>query len=330
MTYWQLFAALKQAPPAGAYLLDGEDDWTRERAIQIIREAVLCGASAAWNDTLLPESATLAQLEQAIRTVGMLGGRRLVTLQNAGTLVRGLGKKPQPLCALMQDISPDCVLILEQPGAAKWPKALKEVATAVTFDGLSEADAVRFLAAECKKAGATLDARAAAELYQRRGDMRVALSEVRKLAALVAAPGGSGQVDVALVQRQVSADLSYSVFAMLDAFFAGHTKQGMAQLDALLGQGQSALGVLSLMGMRLRQVMRAQAMLQQKRPMGEIAQRLGVQAFVAKKAVAAAKKADMATLQAAYQKLLQADERIKSCSLPDGTILEAVVAGIFC
>ena len=209
-----------------------------ERADAIIRASVDDPADPFALTRLEGEEllADPARLLDEVQTVPLFGGRRAVRVR-AGA--RNVAAAVEPLLAIKLV---DCRVVIEAgdlkrnaPLRALCERAPSVAALPCYAD--SERDLARLIDEEMRHAGLTISAEARAALVPLLGgDRRASRNELRKLAAY--AHGGT-RVDIADVIAVVADASALALDEMIDAAFAGQTKDLDVQLGKALAAGTS-------------------------------------------------------------------------------------------
>lgn len=176
-----------------------------------------------------------------------------------------------------------------------------------------------------KKIGVQLDAGAVTDLAEYVGDdLRDLVQELIKLRDFT---GGTRSVSQADVRRLVPATRAANVFEMVDALAAGHVAQaGRLLHHALEVDGEQPLGLLALFGRRYRQLIQAKALQAEGGSAIEIAGRLSAPDWQVRKLLEQARHQSIASLAWALERILAADEAIKTGKCSDREALDLLLA----
>jgi DNA polymerase-3 subunit delta len=318
------FKSIKAGDIRPVYALLGAEDWLKRRAVDMLRLAIVPAGLEPFNFVRLGEGAALPELTAACDTLPYMNGRRLVVASCDGLFQ----KDAEGLAAYLEKFPDACCLVLLSGDAkTKLPKALNGLVEAVVFEKMSEDLNAKYLVQQAGKEGVELSVKLAALLVRMAGeDMERAENELEKVCAYALAGNALTQ---AALERLVTPVAEYNVFAMIDMFFAGRTGQGMRLLSGMLENGESPLGICSLLAGRFRAMLRARALLDGGASAETAARAIGGSPYAAQKAVSASRSQSFAALRRAYELLLTCDVRIKSGHMPQQTALEHAVLKIF-
>ncbi len=173
--------------------------------------------------------------------------------------------------------------------------------------------------------GVQLDGAALADLADFVGDdLRQLDQELIKLRDFA---GGRNVVRREVVRRLVSATRAANVFDMVDALAAGNAPQaGRLLRHAIDVDGEQPLGLLALLGRRFRQLIQAKALAGEGLRPAEIAAQLGQAEWQAGRLLEQASRQNESRLVRALERILAADEAIKTGKCADREALDILLA----
>lgn len=234
--------ALREELEAGTlrpgYLLAGSEPLLRDEAFQAIRSAVLDGAADDFNLDRLEAPVRPPALLDAVRTLPVMGSRRLVVLRDPDA---GRGGKAilEALPEALAECDPQggtvlAVLSGRADARTKWVKAFGK--GRVECDAPKRArDVVAFVRAEAERQGIDLERTAADLLVERIGPQLLVLRHELAKAALLAGEGEKvTRAHVAVGALDVAQD---PVWDLTDAIGEGRTGDALAVLSRLLSGG---------------------------------------------------------------------------------------------
>jgi DNA polymerase III subunit delta len=205
-----------------------------------------------------------------------------------------------PLEAALADLPPDTVLVLVARG-----KAVKQLGKAVEKAGgeMREYSAPKpwelpkWCVGHARELGLQLDQEAAKELVARVGSSQQRLS--RELEKIGLALHPAVNVTVADVERLAASDTAPGAYDLADALVAGDLKGTLALAERLEEHGETPGKLIWPIVRRLREVHQAASLLAAGMPDAKVGEALKGPPWAAKKVIAKAKKADVATLERA-------------------------------
>jgi DNA polymerase-3 subunit delta len=277
------------------YLVCGDDD----AKIDSWRSRVRTRAEAEHGPGGL-ETFDAGQVEPAavaaeLAALTFAAGTRYLLVDNAGAWKAAA---LAPLEAALSAPPPDTVLVLVVRG-----KPLKALTKAVEAAGgeLREHSAPKpwqlpkWVTARAKELGLAVEAEAAKSLVAAVGPHPQRLS--RELEKLAIAVHPSTQVTVEDVEQLAPAEASARAYDLADALVAGDLRASVALGEELRLQEERPGGLVYPIARRLREVHRAAALLERGSPDPAVAEALGGPPWLAKRTVAAAKRADREALE---------------------------------
>jgi DNA polymerase-3 subunit delta len=247
---------------SAAYLIVGEEVLLRDDAVSAIRQAVLSEGARDFDEERLDgESTTASALLDSVRTLPVLGRRRLVALRepDAGRAkTRGLTDAVAEAVAGVQKHD-DSVLIVvagKVDGRARWVKSFgKAVIRCDPPRGVGPLSA--FIRSEAQRQEIALDAGAVALLAERTGPQLMMLRQEIAKAGLFAGPGQKVTAEhIAESTRDVA---DGPVWDLTDAIGEGRSDEALVLLGKLLRSGGAPPAILGALANHFRKLTRVQA-----------------------------------------------------------------------
>jgi len=334
-----LHKTLGKGKLAGCTLVAGEEDALVEQAVDAITQSLVPqGKGSDFNFSRFDgKTATAADIEGAVRTVSLFGGRRLVVLKDAQEL---RAEEQKRLLPLLQKPVPGNTLVLvvrgggadsRDPKRAKASKACKLLLAAVEKGGGMVVDCPRPRARELpalaerllKGKGLGASSEALHALVAAVGeDLGNLIQAVEKLQLF---KGGAGEIALADVRAVVVDTREESVFALTDAVSEGATERALGLLRRLIRDGESPLGLLSQLARHFRNLGRVKSLSRRGQTADEIRSALGLHPFVVKKCLAQAGRFSERVLGRRLRLLAEVDARLKRSRLPEELELERLI-----
>ena len=335
MKHSEFFSALKTGSIERCYLFEGEEEFTKRSAMKALREKTAGGDFAAMNDTRLQDPAP-DELIAAAETLPFMSDRRFLEVRDSAMLLPGKAKDYDEDAAVKRlseylDHLPDTAVIVfychgKADGRKKLYQALKKKAVIVSFDALDDRELAKWIAATLKKNGQKISLAACQRLWFSAGrDLTLLYNEIGKLSAYA---GERTEVTEADVDAVCVKSTEYKVYDMADTLLSGQGAKALRMLEALLRDGEERLLLLSLLGRQCRQLRYAKAMAAAGSQMGEIASRLGIPPFVAKKLLDTARGYTMKQLGEMTRLCLDSEYLVKSGQMNENGALEKVMLQI--
>lgn len=310
-------------------LLVGEEGRLVDRGLNCLREAVVPEAQRAFNEERLRGGELdPARLVDSLRTLPLLGGRRLVVVREAERLA------PEALDALAAYAAAPLDSAVLALAAEKIDRRLKvwkafEAAGVLVDCGRPEGRSLsKRLEEVAEAAEVAFEPGAAEALIELAGnDLGVLEGEVAKLAAFV---GPGRRIGPEAVHEVVAARGGEpSVFAWVDAIAERRASAALVDLERLLAAGAEPLRLLALLARQVRLVWGTKALAARGASAQEVAEQLVPRArFLAPKLLAQARGFSEAELAAIHDGLVEADLALKSSPASERLVLERLVLAI--
>ena len=316
-------------------VLAGADAYLRDSAREGIVRATFPQGAPEWAVVRL--SLREHGLDHVLRTAQsfpMLTARQVVFAQDWEALEEleeeARDAAREHLAAYLEDPAPFTLLVLEAGSLdqrTKLSKVLAEKTLIISLDlaGKPEQqieDALSVISEMARKAGATIDPDAAAQLSDcLDGQLARIAPEVEKLATY-AGPGRSiTAADVALL---VQAAKRYTVWQLAEMLAAGQRGRALALLDGLLRDGEEPAGLVGAMAWMYRKLIEVQEL-----PPGmnkfAVAGKLRMRPETVELAQRQARAVPRERLLRGIEALTEADSRLKSGNRAPRAVLEFLI-----
>lgn len=302
---------------ASLYLLTGEE-FLVEEALDRVRAET--GADAL-SEASFDASAELHELEGALLTPSLLGGRRLVVVRDAQDLSKD---KAEALGRYIAAPSDGAVLVLVASGRTKLDAQVKKAGVVVTLEVPRGRALMEWVRSRAAAKGLSLDQGAAWALIDAVGN------ELRDLDAalgqLLTALGQGAKVGAAAVKRAFPRLADERIYALTDALGERRPSETLVALRRLLDQGEEPLVILGALGSQVRRMLRARR--EAERGPSAVAEALGLPAWRAQRLTKQARSYREEELAGALALLAECDLEMKGGDLPPPAALERAVVKI--
>ena len=298
MTEKELYDRTNARTLSGAYLLEGAEELTKQQAI----DRIVSLLDPGFIDLNLkrqkePDISAVLDAAHAVPVFDALCVTIFTDFDDAA-LYEGLETR-KALDALFA--ATDAVTLFVRRGSAKetdFVRMFREKGRVVSFEPFSEDRAREMCMRLCAKRGVRLDRPEAFQLVDMVGTDAYRLqNEISKLCDYV---GSGGTVTRDVLKAVVTPSVEYEIFPMLNALLAGNKKTAMRMLTEAIHDGQeNPLRVATFLEGRLKQMLIAKEMLEEKRPRPEILKTLGGNPKAAEMTVKNAQKFPLDRLKAA-------------------------------
>jgi DNA polymerase III subunit delta len=283
------------------YLLLGDDEERKSRGVEKLRAGRTVEAYEA--SATSPET-----LVSACSSFSLFGEGPFVVLKD---LDAWNAAQKAVIVDYLKDPSPgaDLILLGKKLGAReRLLSAVKNAGEVHTFDQPTGKALVRWLVGHAKKMDLDLPDDVAEDLTIRcSGDKMRLLQETEKL-TLYVGDGTATHDDVAAL---CPPDVQSNIFAFVDSLAGGERDRALALLEDLIGTGEPPLRLTFMIRRQFQLVARARALLERGTPQKELASRLKVPPFVARKLEEQGRKLDEEDLERALAQIQDLESGLK-------------------
>lgn len=311
-----------------AYLVVGPDELKRRQTVTRLRARV-DGPFADFNLEEMTASADMEPVSvlSSLNTLPMGGDLRVVIIENAGKLPKPVS---EAIIEYLKAPNASCTLLLVAETLAKSTRLYKAVAkvgprSVIECGAPKRRDLAPYVQRLAAAHGIGIDPDAAGELVSRVGESTTMLDN--QLAALAALMGGAGQVTRAFVEANVARTAEVKPWEFLDRVAERDARRSFELLSLL--RNDSAIGLLSLVTGRIRELICAKAMLARGDARG-IAAALGKADWQVRGHARNAGRFAEGELEGLLVECARADRALKSGADADATmsVLVAHICGI--
>ncbi|MDO7788250.1 DNA polymerase III subunit delta [Desulforamulus aquiferis] len=329
--YVGLKNSLERGIIAPVYLFHGEEEYLKEKAISMFKDYLLPGA-ADFNLDIIDGEGTGTEISTVIslaENLPFLAEKRLVIVKKAPWF-KGKGKSKvtgakvekqdksdgneELFFKYLNDPSPSTCLIFVTGDPVdrrkKLFKAIESSGRVIDFKSLKAAEMVNWVIERFKHAGKKISPPAARLLVDANGRLGLMnlYNEVEKLMTFAWDKKEVSPQDVEMV---VVLNLEQNIFTVVDEAVVGNLSRALAGIRELLTLKEPPVKILTMLGRQFRLAIQAEALVKEGCPERELAGRLGVHDFVARKALGQARKSGPARLRYALEQLSSMDAAIK-------------------
>ena len=312
----ELFEKTNNRSLSGAYCFAGSEELTKQQAIDRI-VALLDPGFVDLNLKRQKAPEPLLLLD-ALRSVPVFDSLcvSIVTDFSDDEIFTGL-EKLKALDTLFA--AQDAVTLFVKRGAARdnaLVRLFREKDRFVSFDPLDEDRAMRMCMRVCANRNVRLDRPEAYRLVGMVGTDAYRLdNEVSKLCDYV---GSGGVVTDAVLRTVVTTSVEFEIFPMLNALLAGNKKTARRMLsEALKDRSENTLGIASFLEGRLKSMLIARELLDEKRPRAEILKAIGGSPKAAEMTLKNAQKFSVERLRAAVAAFAEINANLKKGMLDE-------------
>lgn len=330
MEYYQgLINSLQRGVISPVYLFYGEEGYLKQKAVAKFRETVLT-AAADFNFDLIEGDQTDAGTVAALaENLPFMAEKRLVVVKNAPWFksgrkhkndVDGAAEEPDsgtaaPLVDYLNNpLASTClILITDDPvdKRKKLFKALTKIGQAVEFAPLKRTETARWVTDRCREAGKTISSGTVEVLLNMVGQPGLTglTAELSKLITFV---GTAKEITAPDVRQVVTSNLENSIFQVVDAVASRRGGPALAGIKGMLALKEPPQRIIAMLARQFRLIVQVMELHLQHYPEKEIAAKLGLHPFVAKKALAQSRGLTTARASRMLEQLADLDVAVKT------------------
>ena len=301
------------------YLLLGDDEERKSRGVDKLRAGRAVDAYDA--SEISPET-----LVSACNSLSLFGEGPFVVLKDLDSwnaaqkaVIVDYLKNPSP--------GSDLLLLGKRLGAReRLLSAVKNSGEVHTFDQPTGKALVRWLVGHAKRLDLDLPEDVAEDLANRCSDDKMRLLQETEKLSLYVSDGTATHEDLAAL---CPPDVQSNIFAFVDSLAAGERDRALALLEDLIGTGEPPLRLTFMIRRQFQLIARARALIERGIPRKEIASRLKVPPFVARKLEEQGGQLDEENLERALGLVQDLESGLKGGSyLSDELQVEMTVLGL--
>ena len=301
------------------YLLLGDDEERKSRGVDKLRAGRAVDAYDA--SEISPET-----LVSACNSLSLFGEGPFVVLKDLDSwnaaqkaVIVDYLKNPSP--------GSDLLLLGKRLGAReRLLSAVKNSGEVHTFDQPTGKALVRWLVGHAKRLDLDLPEDVAEDLANRCSDDKMRLLQETEKLSLYVGDGTATHEDLAAL---CPPDVQSNIFAFVDSLAAGERDRALALLEDLIGTGEPPLRLTFMIRRQFQLIARARALIERGIPRKEIASRLKVPPFVARKLEEQGGQLDEENLERALGLVQDLESGLKGGSyLSDELQVEMTVLGL--
>lgn len=321
------------------YILHGEDDFAISQFIDGLVSKMGDPTTALMNVSRLDgRSTNLEDLLTEVSAMPFLAKRRMVVFSHPLARFNNPDARNKFVDLLNQVPQSTALLLVEHKSLTnekdrrrsklhwleKWAGANPERAYIRAFPVPKGGEMVRWIQGHAESAGGKFTLQAAALLGSLVGDdPRLADQEIHKLLAYV---NYSREVEPDDVENLTAVIPQGDIFVMVDALGNQDGKRAMDMLHRLL-ETQQPISIFGMVVRQFRLILLAREVMDRRGGVQDVAEKLSVHPYVAKKVTSQASHFTLPVLEMVYHRLLDIDEAVKTGQIRGDLALDTMVAG---
>lgn len=325
MKHEELLAAVRKGRLLPVYLLHGEDGFRIREALELFGGTVVDDANRDFNaTTIYCRDTPVSELVGISQTLPFLSAKRLVVAKDVDLLNAAASKELQ---AYLHDPSPVTCLVMVVNKILKETdalfKAANEHGALIAYYAPLDRDAPAWIEAWARRHSLSIQRDAVVYLQQIAGnDLQSLENELQKIQLAITDKKTVTLQDVMFIAGDYREFTAFDLAAEVGRKNIG---QALAILSRLLQEGESAVGLLTVIEREFRRFVRAKDMAASGVAQGDIEKKFRVVFHKLDIFREGMRKQTMDGLRAAFPALQEADRALKSSGIQDRLVLERLL-----
>ncbi|MBW2352152.1 MAG: DNA polymerase III subunit delta [Deltaproteobacteria bacterium] len=310
----QLVNLIRRGRLGMVYLFYGPDDFQIERVLGLIRETLIPESAMDFNlQTFYGDKSTNpADIIDSARSFPFMASNRLIIVRRTEEISASALEAFLPY--LDNPVESTCLIFITSRTDFKtrFYKRIRSMGGAVNFRQPYDNQVVPWIKRMAKELGLTISEEACVYLQGIVGSrLREINSELEKLSLR----HGTGKIGVEEVKGLAIYSRVYTIFELMDQISLRQPSESISVLSRYMEEeGKDAVfGLMGMLNRQIRLIMRAKSIAGEG---GQVAGKLGVPPFLAKKIVQQSQHWSLESLENALDLLYRADGRLKSGARP--------------
>lgn len=235
----------------GCYFFFGEEVYLLQQAVQYLKKCVLPEGTEDFNfHSFFASEADISIVRDEIETLPMMSPKRMIVLRESQDLSDKEWAQLEPVIESPVDSSVFVLIASKIDKRKKYFKTLMDKAVCVEFKKPFENQISGWIRHICKTHELTIADDAAQSLHRLVGSQLLEIdAEIKKLKDYI---GDRQHIEFEDVAKCVSKRREENVFDLTDSLAQGDRVQSLIHLVHLLDQGQSEIGIVSLVARHMR------------------------------------------------------------------------------
>jgi DNA polymerase-3 subunit delta len=322
--YQNVEKSLESQNFAPLYFFFGEEPYLLAQAVNYLKVCALHGGAADFNfNSYYASDVEISQVRDEVETLPMMAPRRVVLLREVQDLSDKEWAQLEPLFETPVDSTVFILVGSKIDKRKKFYKLLYEQAIHVEFKKPFENQIPGWIRHICKGHDLTISDEAIQLLHRLVGNQLTELeAEVVKLKDFL---GDRTHVELEDVAQCVSKKREENVFDLTEKIAEGDRVQSLVQLVRLLDQGQSEIGIVSLVARHMRILLMIKQGIEQNLAGQKLATFAQVPSYYLNDYVQQAKRWSVKKLENILLILAETDRALKSSPLSSHIWLENMI-----
>lgn len=270
------------------------------------------------------EEGNFDELLLNLTSQSFFSGKRVFVIKN---VLKNHSAKEQTLINTLSKIPDGTSVIFTEEGDPKKSalyKFIKQNGEIQEFQNLKNFDLTKYIRKRVSEEGGDIAPLAAERLATYVGsDLWQLDEEIKKLVLYKKNGPDVEPIQTADVDEVVKANFEANIFALLDAIAGGNRMKATDLLNNFLESGENEIYILTMITKQFKNI--AMAKFEDGITEKSLSEKAGIHPFVAKKSLWQAKNFEQADIVGIYQKLVDADLKLKSGFEPKQVLLRLIV-----
>ncbi|MBR0104685.1 MAG: DNA polymerase III subunit delta [Firmicutes bacterium] len=327
---------LKKKEFSKVYLFFGPEDYLKKVYLERLKRLRITPDEELMNLQIIEGKSVSAEvIEQSVMTPPFLGSFRFTIVKGSGLFKSG--KKGEAseaadlpssndIIDIIDHIPDDACLVFVEDEIDKRSKLYKKIqkdGRAVEFTPLSEADTIKWIAAEFAKRKIKIDK--ATALYFLRyvnGDMEAVQIEIEKLSSYL---GDRQQVEKADIDKVCVKSFQTKIFDLVESMGKKDADRAIEIYRNMIMTKEPPMRIFIMVVRQIRMIFQSKNLEKQGYSSAEIAQKLNLHEFAVKEALREARNFSSEEIKNAMEDCLETDRKIKTGLMNDELAVELLI-----
>lgn len=330
MKYKELIAKLKRREIANCYFFCGEEDYLKQEAILLLKEMLIASSAQDFDFGLLyAEDTPAREVVSLAETYPLMSKKRLIVVKDIDRFTENELK--EIIKYLKKPVFSTCLVLVSEKVKREALdrsiyKTISSLCETAIFWRLFDSQIPGWIEDKISTEGKIMSPEAVHYLFGEVGNNLLDLSgEIEKLLIYT---GDRKEITLDDVERLIGRSKADSIFDLLRAITQKNLKHSLEILSKLTETGEKPVGILVRITRRLRQIIRAKELLEQKVVPARIIEEVGLHPFFDKGFTSQIQYFNGEELWNNFDHLLWADWEIKVGKKPAQLVLELLILNL--
>ena len=320
----RILSQIKEGKFQQIYLLYGEERYLKQQYTEKLRQA-LSGEDTMNTHFYQGKDFSVGEVIDLAETMPFLAQRRVIFLKNTGLFKSG----GEQLAQYLASPNETTYFVFTESEVDKRSRLFKQVSSsgcAVEFATQDEATLKRWIASILSKEGKKITESTAALFLSKTGtDMQNIQMELEKLISYCLDRDVVTDRDV---EEICTTRMANHIFDMVECIARRQTREALELYYELLALKEQPLGILAMIARHCNHLLQTKELKNRGFSEKDIASKVGIPPFVAKKYVSQAAKFKTAELRRALTQCVEAESAVKTGRMNDKMSVEILIVSV--